>query len=474
MSRKRMWFFCLCFISIGFVAFIGAEEEKETTQGPVQLTAKQQEEAQKYYQEGLKYYLKRDYQRASSEWQKALSIDKENTKIKEYLDKAHQKYLESLNLFYKGIEMFRKKDYAQAEQNFKDSLLINPLDERTKRYLQLCIPPQFQINAKKKIFTPSANDNIFQVTVDKSQSASDWIKRWEIVILDPSKNAVRTLSGKGDCPPEITWDVKDENGSLYSYDKAKYSLRLISVYDRVVSSLTNDIGVDAKGPVVVVTANSNFTPDDIKGKSVNKVTFKVSAEDSNGVDNVSIEIYGQDQKTLIASLRVNSVPATIVWDGTKKDGSKVAGGDTVWYSVVASDKIANVTKTPLSKIEANIYIDESFRMNLPNIEFEFGKANLLPASFNILNKVGDILAKFPKAKFVIEGHTDDVGTMDRNMILSRQRAQSVQAYLKKNFKISDDRFILQGYGPTKPIVPNDSEQNRRRNRRVEIQIINEE
>jgi len=168
------------------------------------------------------------------------------------------------------------------------------------------------------------------------------------------------------------------------------------------------------------------------------------------------------------------VPATIVWDGTKKDGSKVAGGDTVWYSVVASDKIANVTKTPLSKIEANIYIDESFRMNLPNIEFEFGKANLLPASFNILNKVGDILAKFPKAKFVIEGHTDDVGTMDRNMILSRQRAQSVQAYLKKNFKISDDRFILQGYGPTKPIVPNDSEQNRRRNRRVEIQIINEE
>jgi len=84
-----MWFFCLCFISIGFVAFIGAEEEKETTQGPVQLTAKQQEEAQKYYQEGLKYYLKRDYQRASSEWQKALSIDKENTKIKEYLDKAH-------------------------------------------------------------------------------------------------------------------------------------------------------------------------------------------------------------------------------------------------------------------------------------------------------------------------------------------------------------------------------------------------
>jgi outer membrane protein OmpA-like peptidoglycan-associated protein len=447
---------------------------EDSSTGPVQLTKKQADEAQQFYQEGLKHYLKRDYQRASSEWQKALAIDRENAKIKDYLDKAHQKYLESLNLFFKGIELFRKKDYSGAEQNFKDALLINPLDGRTKRYLTLCIAPNFQMNVKKKFFTPGAQDNMFFLSVDKSQSAQDWIGKWEVVILDPKRQVVRTLTGTGDCPPEVAWDLKDARGALYTGEKARYALRLISIYDRVVSSMTNDLAVDALGPSVKVTANSNFTPDDIKGKAVNKVTFNLNVSDPlAGVSSVRVDIYKPDKTTLIASLPAQP-SGQVVWDGTKSDGTKVAGGDTVYYSVVAVDQVSNISRTDPAKIEAAIYIDESFRMNLPNIEFELGRAELLPSSFNILNKVGDILGRFPNAKFVIEGHTDNRGADDLNLRLSRQRAESVYSYLKKNFKLSADRVVIQGYGASKPVAPNDTEENQRKNRRVEIQIVNED
>ena len=73
--------------------------------------------------------------------------------------------------------------------------------------------------------------------------------------------------------------------------------------------------------------------------------------------------------------------------------------------------------------------------------------------------------------FVIEGHTDNRGGEERNMQLSSERSDSVKRYLIEHFAISPDRIKTQGFGYSRPLVPNDTPEQTLRNRRVEILFV---
>ena len=105
-----------------------------------------------------------------------------------------------------------------------------------------------------------------------------------------------------------------------------------------------------------------------------------------------------------------------------------------------------------------------------NILFDFDKTNLKPASFPILDEVVEYLKNRPGVRMEIQGHTDGIGTAEYNIRLSEGRAISVKKYLIKN-GISTDRLETKGFGLTKPLAPNDTAQNRARNRRVEFRPL---
>lgn len=71
---------------------------------------------------------------------------------------------------------------------------------------------------------------------------------------------------------------------------------------------------------------------------------------------------------------------------------------------------------------------------------------------------------------MINGHTDNVGNKDYNMELSEKRAESVKDYLQGELETSEATFSTNGYGDTKPIASNDTENGQAKNRRVEIVI----
>jgi outer membrane protein OmpA-like peptidoglycan-associated protein len=107
---------------------------------------------------------------------------------------------------------------------------------------------------------------------------------------------------------------------------------------------------------------------------------------------------------------------------------------------------------------------------LNNIFFQTGAFTLDEKSKVELNKMIEFLTKNKAIKIEISGHTDDVGSDTENMELSRKRAQSVQEYLHQS-GIAADRISAKGYGETQPVAPNDSEQNRQKNRRIEWRIL---
>ncbi len=105
-----------------------------------------------------------------------------------------------------------------------------------------------------------------------------------------------------------------------------------------------------------------------------------------------------------------------------------------------------------------------------SLEFENGKADILPAMHGDLNKLADFLVDHPRFKLNISGHTDSQGKEDSNLRLSQARADAIKAYLIYQFKIESSRIEAHGYGSSKPIVAEQSDDHRKLNRRVEFEI----
>ncbi|MEJ5284332.1 MAG: OmpA family protein [Brevinematales bacterium] len=107
---------------------------------------------------------------------------------------------------------------------------------------------------------------------------------------------------------------------------------------------------------------------------------------------------------------------------------------------------------------------------VPNIYFEFNQAYLRRESLSTLDKIVEKLKKNPKIKLEIQGHTDNIGSKEYNQKLSEKRANVVMEYLIKN-GISPERLRAKGFGETKPIAPNSTEEGRSKNRRTEFLIL---
>jgi OOP family OmpA-OmpF porin len=107
---------------------------------------------------------------------------------------------------------------------------------------------------------------------------------------------------------------------------------------------------------------------------------------------------------------------------------------------------------------------------LNNIFFDFNQFEIKPRSISELDEVVRFLNENPKVKVEISGHTDNVGNENYNQQLSLKRAQSVVNYFSSK-GIAAARLTQVGLGSKKPIKPNDSEENRQVNRRIEFKIV---
>jgi len=107
---------------------------------------------------------------------------------------------------------------------------------------------------------------------------------------------------------------------------------------------------------------------------------------------------------------------------------------------------------------------------LEGITFETGKAEITPESEVVLNGALKTLETYTDIVVQISGHTDDVGSETSNQKLSQRRADAVRSWLISK-GIDPNRIIAIGYGENAPIVPNDSDENRRKNRRIEFKRI---
>lgn len=108
---------------------------------------------------------------------------------------------------------------------------------------------------------------------------------------------------------------------------------------------------------------------------------------------------------------------------------------------------------------------------LKPIEFETGRATIKAVSFPILDEVMDLLKSRPSMRIGIYGHTDSKGLPANNLKLSKDRAAAVRNYIQGK-GIAASRLESEGFGQTKPVADNKTDEGRAKNRRVEFKILN--
>ncbi len=126
--------------------------------------------------------------------------------------------------------------------------------------------------------------------------------------------------------------------------------------------------------------------------------------------------------------------------------------------------------TEIEKDLLLVPIQKGQTIRLNNIFFESGSAQLTINSTAELNHLHEVLLLNPKLKIEIAGHTDNIGDDHSNMLLSEARAKSVAAFLLSK-GISSKRISAKGYGETRFIDTNETEEGRQNNRRVEFIIL---
>ncbi|RSK41276.1 hypothetical protein EI293_16835 [Hymenobacter perfusus] len=107
---------------------------------------------------------------------------------------------------------------------------------------------------------------------------------------------------------------------------------------------------------------------------------------------------------------------------------------------------------------------------LNNLFFDSKEFALKPKSRTELNRLVAFMKQYPDIQVEVSGHTDDVGSDDDNQVLSQNRAKSVYTYLLSQ-GVKAQRLRFKGYGETKPLNPNDSDEHRQQNRRIELRIL---
>lgn len=135
-------------------------------------------------------------------------------------------------------------------------------------------------------------------------------------------------------------------------------------------------------------------------------------------------------------------------------------------AALASDERAKRLAAQLEEMKAK-QTERGIVLTLGDVLFDSGRADMKPGALKTLEQLAAFLQENPERNVVIEGHTDSVGSAEFNQALSERRALTVKnSLIERN--ISSNRITARGFGPSKPLVSNDSAAGRQQNRRVEI------
>ena len=339
--------------------------------------------------------------------------------------------------------------YDDYESRFTASVddVSKPIKMRSLRKYNLQL---YAIDARKKIKV-SANFKVYDSSKEIIASGKTDILREKLaVVLTEKTNYLIEISAAGYKPYEgkITPDSSMKNEPIpywLTKDDSKLTFRVIDDRSRKVIDKCSAKLTDVKsGQELALLKNGD----------------EYSAELSP-VASYMLEVEAVGYAKYISRIDPNSNRSKEI--SLLKTKEPVIAKQSTLSSSMANPK----EKLPTSTGKSFDKIEKGKAIVLNNVYFEQSSFIMQKESYPELDKVVLILKTNPQTKIEIGGHTDNIGDNRLNLALSENRAKVILNYLVSK-GIDEDRLLYKGYGGTKPVAPNDTEDNKKKNRRVEI------
>lgn len=281
---------------------------------------------------------------------------------------------------------------------------------------------------------------------------------------------------------------KYDNATLYAQKSVVYGKRKLEKNELAVGKITALVYV-VKGAHTPLEIGENYKQSlvsqgfsiiaESEGKSIGQMCWTPDLEDicyRSGV-------YGESYKLQLkktdaaggafvdivigqAKNNINGKPAGAV---KLPDMVLAPGENTVILQIITPKQLENkMVKEDMSFILGRL--QEQGKVDLYGIFFDTDTAQIKPQSADVITEIAKALRQDPSLRLQVAGHTDNVGSPDHNMALSQARAASVVSALVAT-GVAPDRLSATGYGSSRSVTTNDTEEGRAKNRRVELSRI---
>ncbi|WP_162139083.1 OmpA family protein [Synechococcus sp. PCC 7336] len=224
-------------------------------------------------------------------------------------------------------------------------------------------------------------------------------------------------------------------------------------------------------PIAIASPNSSLLQASTGDRWVAQVPN--SSPDSNSSQALQAEIRAIRQEIIQLLTRLEALETQVAETGTSA-AANASGGDV---PTTAAPPPADSDLDSFSPVNSfNDPTAPQIRLGTQTISlpgdvlFDFNQSAIKPEAASLLEQVVGILAAMPFAHIQVAGHTDNIGDPDYNLVLSVERATSVQEFLKQRLPDAGQgyRWTTTGHGAASPVADNGTETGRQRNRRVDL------
>ncbi|MBN1595207.1 OmpA family protein [candidate division FCPU426 bacterium] len=287
-------------------------------------------------------------------------------------------------------------------------------------------------------------------------------KEWRFEINNQEGRIIKTFSGPGRPPANISWDGRDENGNVVM-QKDRYELAFHAAghksVRRALPQLETALKLSFKDGAPLEPA----------------VRFIVASNPE--VTQWRLAIRQQQEGKIVRVLEGRGLlPAEIMWDGCHED--QTVADTRLHYTYELAVAFADESEALVSDIIQPIPArqvpvpDGDKALLLTGVLFDFNSAILAPEMTDKCIAAAEIMRRYPRqAKAVCEGHADEIGTEKANIVISEERAHMVANFLAAQPGVHQDSLSFIGYGKSRPENTLRTEEGRARNRRVEIRLL---